>query len=1084
MLLSSCRFAWSRRISRLLWALLAASMGATIAPAQSQARADSKPQARAESKPQVDPALFGAMKWRQIGPFRGGRVVAVSGVPGDPTTWYFGGVAGGVWKSTDVGVTWKPIFDDQKIASIGAIAVADADHNILYVGTGEACVRGNITYGDGVYKSVDAGKTWKNMGLKDTRHIGAIVINPTNPDIVLVAALGHAFGPNEERGIFRTADGGKTWAKVLYKDRDTGGIDVVLDPHDPSVVYASLWQVRREPWTFTSGGPGSGLYKSTDGGLTWTQLTGHGLPDGPIGRIGISVSGADSNRVYTMIEAKEGGLFRSDDGGNNWSRVNDDHRFRQRAWYYSHIFADPTTVDTVYVLDTGAFRSTNGGKDFELLPAPHGDHHALWIDPQDPKRLINGSDGGASISVDYGRHWTQQLNQPTAQFYHVAVDNRWPYRVYGAQQDNSTVAVASRSDASAADDGFIGRQDWYQVGGGESGYISADPRDPEIVYANSDSGQMTRFDHRTHNFRDVSLYPLDVSGNAAEHLQYRLQWTEPLFVSAHDSNVLYSAAQFVLRSPDQGKSWARISPDLTRNDKSKQQSSGGPITLDITTVEYYDTVFSLAESPRQPGLLWAGTDDGLIHVTHDDGKTWADVTPKDMPEWSMVSMLEASPHDAAGAYAAIDRHKLDDFKPLIYKTHDSGNTWTRIATGIPDGAYVRSVREDPLKRGLLYAGTELGVYFSTDDGAHWQPLQLNLPVTPIHDLLVKDDDLVVATHGRSFWILDDLTPLRQLSGTVATADLFLYRPQTAIRLHSPIDVNKHIPAGDNPPDGAIIDYFLKTKPAAKDVISLEILDEKGNVLKKFLNHRQDKIDQPAEWPDRVKTDDVIPSEAGMNRFTWNLRIEDPEQIPGAFYSDDGPRGPIVNPGSYQVRLTAMSKTLIQPLSVAVDPRIKAQLTAEDIQSHWDLVSKTTQDIDALHRTVNQIRATRASLQQLKQRSHDDAAAKPVLAAADELEKKMSPIEGQLVQVLMKASEDNLRYPNMLNEQYDTFVGIIDGDDFAPTVPQRQVYAELHGRVAEQLKNWKLIVTHDMPALNAAMPAAMVPKLMIPGVSPP
>jgi len=1026
----------------------------------------------------VNPALFSAMKWRQIGPFRGGRVVAVSGVPGDPATWYFGGVAGGVWKSTDAGVNWSPVFDGQKIASIGALAVADSDHNILYVGTGEACVRGNITYGDGVYKSVDAGKTWTNVGLKDTRHIGAIIINPGNPDIVLVAALGHAFGPNEERGIFRTADGGKSWQKVLYKDRDTGGIDVVFDPQNANVVYASLWQVRREPWTFSSGGPGSGLYKSVDGGLTWVQLQGHGLPEGPLGRIGIAVSGTDSNRVYTMIEAKEGGLFRSEDGGGSWSRVNTDHRFRQRAWYFSHIFADPMAGDTVYVLNTGAYRSTNGGKDFELLPAPHGDHHALWIDPKNSRRLINGNDGGASISVDYGRTWTQQENQPTAQFYHVAVDNRWPYRVYGAQQDNTTVAIASRSDTSVIGEGIIGRQDWYQVGGGESGYISPDPKDSEVVYANGDSGQLTRYDHRTHSLRDVSVYPLDVSGNGAENLQYRLQWTAPMFVSRHDSNVLYSAAQFVLKSSDQGKSWSRISQDLTRNDKSKQRPSGGPITLDITSVEYYDTVFTLAESPLQQGWLWAGTDDGLIQLTRDDGKSWQNVTPKDLPEWSMVSLIDASSFDAATAYVAIDRHKLDDFKPLIYRTHDAGKTWTRIVSGIPDGAYVRAVREDPAKQGLLYAGTELGVYFSPDDGMHWQPLQLNLPVTPVHDLLIKDDDLVAATHGRSFWILDNVTPLRQLTGLASDREASLYRPQTAIRLHFPDEVNKHLPAGEDPPSGAIIDYYLKSKPEPKEEITLEILDQGGKVLKRLSNHKKDRFEQPAEWPDRVDTAAVIPDNAGMNRFAWNFRVEDPVQIPGAFYADDGPRGPIVNPGDYQVRLTVQGKSQLQPLHIVMDPRISTQVTAADLAQHAELVTATAQDIDALHRAVNQIRTTRADLGRLKSWVGDAAEAKPVLATAAALDEKMMPIEQQLMQVKMSASEDNLRYPNMLNEQYDTYIGTIDGDDFTPTEPQRQVFRELHTRLLEQLAKWKSITETDLPALNEAMHAHSVPTLAI------
>ena len=1022
---------------------------------------------------QVDPQLFSGMKWRQIGPFRGGRVVAVSGVPGDPATWYFGAVAGGVWKSTNAGSTWQPVFDEQKIASIGAIAVADSDHNIIYVGTGEACPRGNITYGDGVYKSLDAGRTWQHLGLRDTRHIGAIVVDPRNPDIAFVAALGHAFGPNDERGIFRTGDGGKTWQRVLFHDRDSGGIDVVFDPRNPNTLFASLWQMRRQPWGFSSGGTGSGLYRSTDGGFTWKLLEHHGLPDGPLGRIGVSVSGADSNRVYAAIEAKEGGVFRSDDGGDSWMRVNSDHRFRQRAWYYSHIFADPVALDTVYVLDTGAFRSTNGGKDFELLPAPHGDHHALWIDPRDPRRLINGNDGGATISVDGGKSWTSQYNQPTAQFYHVAVDNHWPYRIYGAQQDNSTIAIASRDD-----EGVIGRQDWYEVGGGESGYIAPDPRDPQIVYANADSGQMTRYDHRTGNLRDVSIHPLDVSGNGAADLEYRIQWTEPVFVSPHDSNVLYTAAQFVLESSDQGRSWRRISADLTRNDKSKQRPSGGPITLDITSVEYYDTVFALAESPLQRGLLWAGTDDGLIHVTQDDGQSWHNVTPKDMPEWSMVSIIEPSPHEAGSAFAAIDRHKLDDLKPLIYRTHDSGKTWTRIVSGIPEGAYVRSVREDPQKKGLLYAGTELGVYVSFDDGGHWQPLQLNLPVAPVHDLVVKDDDLVVATHGRSFWVLDDLTPLRQIDPAAQVPEVRLYQPQSAYHLHFPLEVNRRRPVGDNPPRGAVIDYFLKSRPAADEKITLEILDPQGKVLRTLSNHKKEKFAQPAEWPDREPPADLLPDGAGMNRFAWDLRVEDPREIPGAFYADEGPRGPVVTPGSYLVRLTARGTVQSVPLQVVLDPRLKDTVTAADTAAHWDLVTRTTQDIDALHRAVNQMRTLRRNLETLKAWAGSEAGSKPLLAAAADFDAHMKPIEEQLIQVNMKASEDNLRYPNRLNEQYDTFTATIDADDVAPTAAQQEVYADLHRRLLEQLEKWKSLANSELPALNTRMQEAGVPRLAL------
>ncbi len=1019
----------------------------------------------------VNPALLAGMKWRQIGPFRGGRVLAVTGVPGDPTTWYFGGVAGGVWKSTDAAASWQPVFDDQKIASIGAIAVADSDHNVLYVGSGEACPRGNITYGDGVYKSLDAGRTWKNVGLRDTRHIGAVAVHPKNPDVVLVAALGHAYGPNEERGVFRSADGGKSWQKVLYRDAETGAIDVVFDPDNANVVYASLWQVRRTPWSLSSGGPGSGLYKSSDGGVTWKHLDGHGLPDGILGRIGVSVAGGGAGRVYALIEANEGGLYRSDDGGGSWTRVNSDHRFRQRAWYYSHVYADPVSPDVLYISNTGLFRSGDGGKSFDLVPAPHGDHHGLWIDPRDPRHLIEGSDGGASVSVDGGKTWTPTYNQPTAQFYHVVVDNHWPYRVYGAQQDNSTIAIASRDD-----DGVIGRQDWYPVGGGESGYIAPDPNDPEIVYAGSDSGFITRYDHRTNNLRDASIYPLDVSGNGAESLKFRQQWTEPVLVSRFDSNVLYTAAQFVLKSTDQGRSWHTISPDLTRNDKSKQKPSGGPITLDITSVEYYDTVFTVAESPRQRGLLWAGTDDGLIHLTRDDGGSWENVTPKDLPQWSMVSLIEASAHDAATAYAAIDRHKLDDFKPLIYRTHDFGKTWTRINAGIPDGAYVRAVREDPTRPGLLYAGTELGVYVSSDDGGHWQPLQLNLPTVPVHDLAIKDGDLIAATHGRAFWILDDLSPLRQAATVRADEDFHLFAPATAIRQHVPQAVERRLPAGDNPPPGAVVDYYLKAAPAGNEEIVLEFLDKDGKPLKRFSNIKpKDGAEQPPEWVDREPAAKVIPAAAGANRFAWDFRREDPVAIPGAFYSDDGPRGPVVNPGHYQVRLTVHGKSQTAPLEIVLDPRLKGQVTDRDLADLDDLVMRAWTDIDALHRAVNQIRDTRSRLQTIQKWSADNAAAKPVLDAAEALIAKMAPIEARLVQVQMAASEDNLRYPNMLNEQYDTFVALMD-TDFAPTEPERQVFAYLHGELGAELAKWRAIAEGDLPALNVLLHQQGVPAI--------
>jgi len=1025
------------------------------------------PSASPTPAPQIDPKLFSGMQWRQVGPFRGGRALAIEGVPGEPNTWYFGAVAGGVWKTLDGGANWTPLFDKQDISSIGAIAVAPSDHNTIYVGTGEAAIRGNTTYGTGVYKSVDAGKNWKNIGLHDTRQIGALIVHPTNPDIVLVAALGHAFGPNAERGIFRTSDGGKTWAKVLSKDENTGGIDVVFDPHNPNVVFASLWQARRQPWFFSSGGPGSGLYKSEDNGVTWKQLTGNGLPSGIFGRIGISVSGADSNRVYAIIEAKEGGIFRSDDAGEKWTKVNDDGRFRQRAWYFSKIYADPKSADTVYVLNTGAFKSVDGAKTFNLLPARHGDHHGLWIDPQNPNRVGNANDGGASISMDGGKTWTTQNNQPTAQFYHVATDNAFPYHIYGAQQDNSNVGIASRSE-----EGVITAQNWFVAGGGECGFVVPDPRDWHIIYSNSE-GYINRYDKNREETQDVSPMLIDNSGHGAGELPHRFQWVTPLFLSPHNPDVLYTAAECVFKSTDHGMSWTQISNDLTKNDKSKQLPSGGPLTNDITSVEYYDTVFALAESPKKQGTLWAGTDDGLVHVTTDDGKTWANVTPK-MPEWSTVSIIDPSPHDANTAYVAVDRHRLDDFKPYIFKTTDLGKGWSTITNGIPEGAYVHSVREDPKRKGLLYAGTELGMYFSLDEGAHWQPLQLNLPPSPIHDLVVKDDDLVVATHGRSFWVLDDVTPLREVNAQSAAADVLLYQPQTAVRLHYPNEFDRRQPAGDNPPPGAIINYYLKTAP--KDEVTLDILDAQGKVIRHLSSKEKKDNEQPPEWPDRVERPKTIPANEGMNRFAWDLRYDDPIQIPGAFYTGDGPKGPLALPGNYQVKLTVAGKSQTAPLHLGIDPRTKGGDGA--LQKQIALAMNVNDRISQLHQAVNEIREVKSQIKNLHAKFDDDSKVEGALEAADAMEKKMSDVEQHLIQVNMKGSEGNLAFPSMLNERFDAFSHVIESADTEPTQPQVDAFHTLSTGLDEQLKKWNAIKQDELPKVSAMIKQADLPALII------
>ena len=1017
----------------------------------------------------VDEGLFSGMRWRQVGPFRGGRVLAVTGVPGEPGVFYFGGASSGVWKSTDSGANWKPLFDKQGVASIGAIAVAPSDHNVIYAGSGEACIRGNISYGDGVSKSIDGGKNWKNVGLKDTRHIGAVIVDPRNANVVFVAALGHAYGPNDERGVFRTTDGGATWQKVLFKDNKTGAIDVVFDPTNSSILFASLWEVYRTPWSLNSGGPGSGLYKSIDGGTTWKRLEGNGLPAGIMGRIGVTVSGADSNRVYAMIESQEGGLYRSDDGGESWSRINDDGRMRQRAWYFSHIFADPKSVDTVYVLNTGMFRSVDGGKTFNLLPAPHGDHHGLWIDPDNPQHLINGNDGGATVSLDGGTTWSTQYNQPTAQFYHVITDNRWPYYIYGAQQDNSTIAIKSFDD-----DGVIGRQDWYAVGGGESGYIAPYPPDPNIVYAGAEAFA-SRFDKRTEQVVDISVWPLDVSGNGAEKLKPRFNWTSPLVLSPHDPNTMYWAAEMLFKSTDHGQSWTPISPDLTRNDKSKQKPSGGPITLDITSVEYYDTIFAVAESPVKKDTIWAGTDDGLVQLTQDGGQHWENVTPKDLPEWSMISIVEASHYDAGTAYIAVDRHKLDDFRPYIYRTRDFGKTWIPIANGIPEGSYVRSVREDTKRKGMIFAGTETGVYFSVDDGSHWQALKLNLPAVPIHDLEIHGEDLLVATHGRSFWVLDDITPLRQID-PAAHPEMVLYKPQTVLRLHYPDAVDRRGPVGDNPPPGAIFDYYFKSAP--KDEVKLEIYDSKGKLVRSLSSKEKKEAEQPPEWPDQVKEVTTIPASAGMNRYAWNLRWEPPVKIPGAFYSDLGPQGPLVLPGEYTVKLTVGGQSQTQPFEVVMDPRVK-DVTAADLQKQFELAVKVSEANSELHRAVNQIRRLRGELKAMHTRFEDESNMKSLLDQAEALDKKMSPVEEELIQVNMKGSEANLAFPNMLNEQLDSFSAAIQAGDSAPTRQQFEVFKALRERLDQQLAAWKQIMSNDVPAFNQVIKASNAPALYLP-----
>src|SRR5580658_4732324 len=782
------------------------------------------------------------IRWRQIGPFRGGRVLAVAGVTSQPEVYYFGATGGGIWKTTDAGASWIPVADGQLAnGDVGAIAVAESDPNVIYAGMGESCIRGNASPGDGVYKSSDAGRTWKNVGLKDTQQIGRVAINPKDANIVFVAALGHQFGPNEQRGVFRSTDGGTTWKQVLTRGPKAGAVDLSIDPNNPNTIYAAFWEVYRTPYSLESGGPGSGLWKSTDGGDTWTDLSHKpGMPKGIFGRIGVSVSPANPQRVYALIEADQGGALKSDNGGETWTLTTSNNDIRQRAWYYTHIFADPKNVDTVYYLNVGFERSTDGGRTFTSINTPHGDNHGLWIAPNDPQRMIESNDGGANITSNGGRSWSTIMNQPTAQFYRVTLDNYFPYHAYGAQQDNSTVRIATRSR------GGITEKDWYDVGGGESGWIAPDPRNTDVVYAGSYGNLITRFDAKTGVQRNINPWPDNPMGHPAADLKYRFQWSFPIVISPHDPTVIYAGANVMFKSTDEGQSWTPISGDLTRNDKSRQGSSGGPITKDNTSIEYYCTIFTINESPITKGLIWVGSDDGLVHLSRDNGKTWNNVTPpKDiLPEWTQINAIDPSPFDPATAYVAATFYKSDNYHPYMYKTTDYGKSWTKIVNGIPEDHFTRVVREDPNRRGLLFAGTEFGIYVSYDSGDHWQSIQLNLPIVPITDLGFhkRDDELVVATQGRAFWIMDDLALLWNLKGAAPSEDLKIFKPKTTLRAEGGGrgggGNRTAVAAGANPPGGAVVEYWLKDKPQGE--LTLEFLDSSGKVVNKYSSKSQER----------------------------------------------------------------------------------------------------------------------------------------------------------------------------------------------------------------------------------------------------
>ncbi len=1069
------------RINFVLRLVLTLTLCATAVPAQ-----------RPQSSPTPAPKEFDLLKplqYRSIGPYRGGRSTAVTGVASQPFVFYYGATGGGVWKSIDGGINWESVSDGSVFGtgSVGAIAVSDSDPNVVYVGMGESPIRGNVSHGDGVYKSTDGGKTWKKIGLEDTRQISRIRINPKNPDLVYVAAQGHVWAPNEERGVFRTKDGGKTWEKVLSRGPKAGASDLIIDPTNSNVLYAAFWEVYRKPWTLESGGPNGGIFKSTDGGDTWTELTRNpGLPRGIVGNIGITVSPANPDRVWAIVEAEDGGVFRSDNGGRTWSKVNEERRLRQRAWYYTRIYADPKNADSVYVLNTGFYRSNDGGRTYTGISVPHGDNHDLWIAPDDPNRMIESNDGGANVSFNGGRSWTEQ-DQPTAQFYRVALDNDFPYNIYGAQQDNSTVRIASRTT-----EGGIGTSDWYDVGGGESGWIAPSPKDSQIVYAGSYGGLITRYDHHTGQFRDVNPYPDNPMGSGADVLKYRFQWNFPLLFSPHDPNTLYTAANVLFKSTDEGSSWQIISPDLTRNDKSKQASSGGPITKDNTSIEYYDTIFTVMESPVQAGTIWTGSDDGLVQITRDGGKNWSNVTPPAsiMPEWIQINSIEASPFDPATAYVAATMYKFDDYRPFLYRTNDYGKTWKKIVNGIPETTFTRVIREDPNKRGLLYAGTETGMYFSADNGEHWQSLQLNLPIVPITDLAIqkREQELVVATQGRAFWILDDLPLLHQLvdaGGLNAVNETRLFQPKDSYRMPGggggPVSPTSTL--GRNPANGVVVYYSLKSKPASE--IDVEFLDPNGKSIRKFTqkvqregeassSSGQAQTPPPDEGgfgfgaPARVTTD------VGLNRFVWDMRHTDAVRFPGMILWAGETRGPKVPPGTYQVKLTVDGKSSTQNFEIKPDPRLTT--TPADYAKQLELGLKIRDKLTETHNAIIQIRDVRKQVEDLLKRVGSQS--KPINDAGTALNKKLTTIEEALYQTRNQSSQDPLNFPIRLNNKLAALAGVVGGAEAAPTAQSYAVYDALVAAIDAELAKLSQIMKTDVPAFNQLVRDQNIPAVVV------
>jgi photosystem II stability/assembly factor-like uncharacterized protein len=988
-------------------------------------------------------SLYGALEYRLLGPFRGGRSAAVTGVPGKPNLFYFGATGGGVWETKDGGRTWKNLSDGFFGGSIGSVEVSESDHNVIYVGGGETTVRGNVSSGYGVWKTEDAGKTWTKAGLENSRHIPRISVHPKDHNIVFAAVLGNIYKPTQERGVYKSIDGGKTWRRTLFANENAGAVDLKMDPNNPRILYASTWNVQRTPYSLSSGGIGSALWKSTDSGETWKEISKNkGFPTDTLGIIGVTVSPVNSERVWAIVENKEnGGVYRSDDGGETWTNSNSERKLRQRAWYYSRIYADPKDENVVYVLNVNYHKSSDGGKTFSTYNAPHGDHHDLWIAPEDPKRMIMGDDGGAQTTFDGGETWSTYHNQPTAQFYRVTTDNSFPYRIYAAQQDNSTIRIAHRNEGWSIDE-----DDWEETAGGESAHIAVDPKNNDIVYGGSYDGFLTRYNHQKQTLRSVSVWPDNPMGHGAEDMKYRFQWNFPIFFSPHNPNKLYTASNHLHATTNEGESWEVISPDLTRNDPDKLKSSGGPITQDNTSVEYYGTIFAAAESPVTAGVLWTGSDDGLVQVSRNGGKNWDNVTPKGMPEWMMINSVEPSVFDAGTCYVAGTRYKSGDFAPYLYKTNDFGKTWKKITSGIASEHFTRVLREDPKQKGLLYAGTETGMYISFDDGSNWKPFQLNLPIVPITDLAIKENNLIVATQGRSLWIIDDLTLVHQLP-EAKNKENYLFKPKDTYRMGG-ASRSGSLTSGSNHPNG-VMTYFNVLNPDEK-AIKVSYLNMKGDTLRAFsTKNKKDKLE--------VKK--------GTNFHTWDMRGKGAEELEGMILWWASTEAPQAVPGQYSVVLEVGDETQTQQFTILPDE--KAETDVAGMQRQFDFITDINNTVDKAHKSIKKIRNINRQLDAFQKQYKDTEATKELVEKAKKLSEEFLEIEKALYQTQNKSGQDPLNFPIKLTNKLAHLNSLVGMDDFPPTQQDIAVKDELTSQVNIELSKFNTLLSEEITSFNDA-----------------